>query len=211
MQRPAGWRGAFGQCAAAQTHLASHAIGPGDLFLFFGWFRAAHLVSGAWRYGRTAPDLHVLWGWLQIDRVVRLGDGEEPPHCHWHHPHVFDRESYVGNQGNNALYVAKEYLTLPGLSHVPGSGTFSRYSSQLRLTDPTAATRSIWRLPGWFYANATRTPLSYHSELSRWRKRRGAAQLRSVGRGQEFVLNGTEYPELTEWLVNLFYAHAGEA
>ena len=36
LPRAPGWRGAFGQCAAAQGHLERCGVGPGDLFLFFG-------------------------------------------------------------------------------------------------------------------------------------------------------------------------------
>src|SRR5689334_1319956 len=39
LPRLPGWRPAFGQTGAAQTHLDHCGVGVGDLFLFFGWFR----------------------------------------------------------------------------------------------------------------------------------------------------------------------------
>jgi len=43
------WGPAFGQVAAAQTHLAAQGVGPGDLFLFFGWFCRASGAPRGWR------------------------------------------------------------------------------------------------------------------------------------------------------------------
>ena len=40
-----GWRPALGQTGAAQTHLEGQGVGPGDVFLFFGWFREVEAVS----------------------------------------------------------------------------------------------------------------------------------------------------------------------
>ena len=46
LPREPGWRPLFGQAGAAQTVLARAGVGPGDLFLFFGWFRQATRVGG---------------------------------------------------------------------------------------------------------------------------------------------------------------------
>ena len=53
----------FGQVGAAERHLRNQGIAPGDLFLFFGWFREAAERKGQWR--RVGPDEHTVWGWLQ--------------------------------------------------------------------------------------------------------------------------------------------------
>src|SRR6266436_9207163 len=37
LTRATGWRPIFGQADAAQSHLTNQGIGPGDLFLFFGY------------------------------------------------------------------------------------------------------------------------------------------------------------------------------
>src|SRR5882724_3216329 len=68
--RRKGWRPIFGQAGAAQSHLAGAHIGEGDLFLFFGWFRRVEFRGGSYRYVPSAPDLHVIFGWLQVAVVL---------------------------------------------------------------------------------------------------------------------------------------------
>lgn len=46
LPRLPGWRPAFGQVENAQSHLQNQGVGPGDLFLFFGWFRSVERVYG---------------------------------------------------------------------------------------------------------------------------------------------------------------------
>ena len=65
--RANGWRPIFGQASAAQSHLASNGVGPGDLFLFFGWFRRVEFIDAAYRYVPGAPNLHVII-WLAPNR-----------------------------------------------------------------------------------------------------------------------------------------------
>ena len=81
LKRSHGWRQAFGQVEAAQRHLENQGVGPGDLFLFFGWFRAVEPGNGGtWYYDRTAPHVHRLFGWLQISEVVPVeGDSDARP------------------------------------------------------------------------------------------------------------------------------------
>ena len=70
--RQTGWRPVFGQSGAAETHLRRQGVGPGDIFLFYGWFRQAEMVGGRFRYVPNAPDWHVLFGWLQVARRTPL-------------------------------------------------------------------------------------------------------------------------------------------
>ena len=74
-RRP-GWRPLFGQDGTAQGHLRNAGVGVGDLFLFFGWFRQVERTATAYRFLRGAPDLHVVFGWLQIAIIVMV---EDPP------------------------------------------------------------------------------------------------------------------------------------
>jgi hypothetical protein len=67
--RRTGWLPAYGPGESAQTHLANNGVGVGDVFLFFGWFRRVGIVDGHWRYSRGAPDIHMMWGWLQVDTL----------------------------------------------------------------------------------------------------------------------------------------------
>ena len=142
------WRGAFGQLGAAQSHLAAEGVGPGDLFLFFGWFRATERVGAGWRYQRDAPDVHALFGWLQVGEILRVGPAidEHRRRRPWlaDHPHL-NGHAVPGN----TVYVAARALQIAGRSlGVPGAGVFSRYDAGLRLSAP-GCTRSVWTLPAW--------------------------------------------------------------
>ena len=119
------WRGAFGQLGAAQSHLAAEGVAPGDLFLFFGWFRATERVGAGWRYQRDAPDVHALFGWLQVGEILRVGPAidEHRRRRPWlaDHPHL-NGHAVPGN----TVYVAARALQIAGRSlGVPGAGVFS--------------------------------------------------------------------------------------
>ena len=60
-----------------------------------------------------------------------------------------------------------------------------------------------WRLPRWFFPDGNKPALTYHPDPKRWRRDANHAYLRSVGRGQEFVLDLAHYPEASEWLSDL--------
>ena len=81
-----------------------------------------------------------------------------------------------------------------------------RYDDRLRLTAP-GASRSVWRLPDWFYPSGGRPPLGSHARnLERWSRTEDGTLLRSVPRGQEFVLDGDFYPEAEPWARGLIAA-----
>lgn len=202
--RQQGWRPAFGQTGAALGHLQNQQVGGGDLFLFYGWFRRVELVAGRLQYVAQAPDLHVIYGWLQVDFTLfpyaQLASAlpawlAEHPHC------------APGYRAQNAIYVSREWLSLPGLSQpIAGGGVFPLFCPALQLTAAESAQRSQWRLPGWFYPQTPAQALSYHQNMARWQQQSDAALLRSVGRGQEFVLDCTHYAESAAWLQSLFTA-----
>jgi hypothetical protein len=198
--RAAGWRPIFGQAAAAQSHLARHEVGHGDLFLFFGCFRQAEKVGVTFRFVRDAPKLHVIFGWLQVGRVSRVTNGltTEIPWADGH-PHLAAPERYK----NNTLYFASDRLSSISLK-TKGAGTFDRIKPELILTE-TGSNCSVWQLPRWFDP-AGRPALSYHSKPARWTDCDDSMRLQSVGRGQEFVLDVDEYPEAHAWLRSIFRA-----
>ena len=70
-----------------------------------------------------SPLRHVLWGWLQIDKVLKI-DGCNISEYEWarYHPH-FHRDS----DANNTLYIACRYLTLPGESFEGLEGAGNTY------------------------------------------------------------------------------------
>lgn len=189
------WRPVFGQSGGEQSVLAREGVGPGDLFLFFGWFAEVQLMDGAMSFRKGAPNLHVVWGWMQVDSVVQIATGIVPGWAAYH-PHVASPQG----RRNNTLYVARECLTLNGVNtELPGAGVMPHYDEKLRLTKP-GATRSIWSLPGWFAPGVDRPALGYHSDPSRWASDDDRVILRTVGRGQEFVLDTDYYPEALDWV-----------
>ena len=203
LPRPPEWRPLFGQTRAAQAHLANRGVGPGDIFLFYGWFRQTTYRDGVFRFDRSAPDLHMLFGWLQVDDAHRI-EGGCPATIPWaaYHPHFqFLAE---GRAKNNTLYVAGTTLKIPGLGRgqIPGGGVFCNSSDNLPLTAP-GQTRGIWLLPKWFSPAKGRPPLSYHDDQSRWESTEGGVLLRTASRGQEFVLDLDHYPEGIDWVREL--------
>jgi hypothetical protein len=202
--RASGWRPIFGQAAAAQGHLARQNVGCGDLFLFFGCFRRAEQVRDGFRFVRDAPNLHVIFGWLQVGRVAPATDGlvAEIPWAQGH-PHLTSPTRYK----NNTLYFASDRLSSNGLNK-SGAGTFDRIRPALILseTDPYKNC-STWRLPRWFEPRE-RPALSYHAKASRWTNCGASTRLQSVGRGQEFVLDLVDYPEARGWLRSIFRSAA---
>jgi hypothetical protein len=55
-------------------------------------------------------------------------------------------------------------------------------------------------LPAWFHPGPKRKPLGYHDNLGRWARVEDRTELKSVARGQEFVLNLDRYPEALPWI-----------
>jgi hypothetical protein len=200
------WRPALGQTGAAYGHLAKQGVGPGDVFLFFGWFRQVERAGGRWRYVHAAPNLHVLFGWLEIDEVLPIVlERERCLSTHpaiATHPHVASPEHY--NHRNNHLYLGTERSRFVPRRH--GGGYFDRFTPQLQLTAP-GATRTLWRVPGWMVPTPGRRALTYHDDPARWTLGAGHALLQSVGKGQEFVLHCNDYPEAHDWLSGLITSH----
>ena len=205
LPRLPGWRPLFGQAGPAQSHLRNKGVGPGDLFLFFGLFRCVEKHQGRYRWVPESRPRHVIWGWLQIDNVLPLTEGR-PAGCEWagYHPHL-KREI-----ANNCLYLARDNLQI-GKRNIglPGAGVFPCFSASQQLTAADAPMVSLWELPGWFHPGKHRTPLSYHGDLSRWRRCGNRTALRSVGRGQEFVLDCGQYPEAINWARTLINENYG--
>lgn len=181
--RLAEWLPAFGQDSIAQRHLERQGVGIDDLFLFFGWFKEVELVRGKYRYCATAPDWHVLFGWLRVGEVLRLGPDPIPD---WLRDHPHAVRDYAPC---NTVYVAKGS---------GGAGVFSSFDTRLRLTEAGNRRRSVWHLPSDFLPGS-RPALTYHSAPSRWTKTDDGCRLQSVAKGQEFVLPLDEYPGVRRW------------
>jgi hypothetical protein len=198
LDRPAGWRPIFGQEGAAQGHLRNEGVGPGDLFVFFGLFQRVVWRRGRYAFDRNAPRIHLIWGWLQVDRLVPVADcpasirrwAGAHPHCH--------HEA----SPNNVLYLARRRLRTGGggARDLPGSGVFARYRRLLQLSDPAAQRPGAWRLPMFMQPGEGRAAMSYHRQPGRWDGSNGALRLDAAARGQEFVFSAEAYPQSVQWL-----------
>lgn len=202
-----GWRPALGQTGAAQSHLGHQGVGIGDVFLFFGWFRHVEFVDGRWRFAPDAPDLHVLFGWLEVDEVLAVVTQRDAVlrRYRWlaHHPHVSSPDWYTDPR--NTLYVGRS-VSAYATGGTVGGGRFQQHRPELQLTCP-GRTRSVWCLPRWF-APQGRPPISYHPRDDQWEIRDDDVLLRSAAKGQEFVIDGACYPELEAWVGGLIRRNA---
>jgi hypothetical protein len=142
-----------------------------------------------------------VWGWLQISDIFQVDALDMTKHK-WaeYHPHFHRRANK-----NNTVYISSKNLNLPGgdTKGFAGAGVFPRFSEKLQLTAQSANTPCLWELPIWFYPSSGRPPLTYHGDLTRWQRTKRCTLLKTVARGQEFVLDCGEYPEAVEWLKRL--------
>ena len=199
-----GWRAAFGQVGAAQRHLDYELIGRGDLFLFFGWFRRVERVEDGWRFAAKAPDIHRLFGWLQVGKLLRAGsrtsDARKQNAGLARHPHLWGWWNET-----NTIYIAADELELAGApAGTPGAGLFGADpEGVLQLTTIDGRTRSDWKLPEAFRPAPGRKGLTYHRDADRWNGSGEGTRLRAVARGQEFVLDNAD-DEAIAWAARLF-------
>ncbi|WNJ18590.1 hypothetical protein [Pontibacter sp. G13] len=189
------WKPIFGQHGAAWSHLLKEGVGVGDLFLFFGWFRDAEWEEGRLRFVPDAPDVHVLYGYLEVGEMWDLDQSGAPVWAAYH-PHIRFREAY---RGGNGLFVGAESSSFwEGKS---GAGLWE-YDPRRQLTADGARLRSQWMLPACFF-DGVHCKLSYH------RKREGIPnpqlpgyrRMTAVARGQEFVVEMN--PEIRDWVCSL--------
>ncbi len=129
------WLGQFG---AAQGHLRKNAVGPGDVFLFFGLFAEPG----------TGERHHRIFGYMEVachgspDDVQSHADWQEP---HRAHPHLSGEW-----EPNNCLYFGKGH-------------TAAKSSDALRLTRP-GGPLNRWIVPEWLRDHG----LTYHAKPERW-------------------------------------------
>ena len=200
LSRPAGWRPIFGQSGAAQAHLENNGIAVGDLFVFFGLFRPVVEDNGILSWNRNTPPMHLIWGWLQIGAMISVADATAAE-CNWmhYHPH-FQR----ADEKNNRLYLADDNLVINGEpTGLPGAGVFTHYCPERQLTAQDGDSVTVWELPRWCYPRRKHIPFTYHSDRTRWQRQKHRTLLRSVARGQEFIMDAKVYPEAIAWVQDM--------
>ncbi|MBN1763540.1 MAG: hypothetical protein JW878_10805 [Methanomicrobia archaeon] len=165
-ERPKNLRGAFGQIEIAQKHLENQNVGKDDIFLFFGRFRK---IDEDFAY--IGEDLHVIFGYLQIEEKILVQKDTKVPDWLESHPHCTTKRRGCYN---NTVYISKDRLSFN--NSLPGYGVLN-YNENLVLTK-RGHRKSQWNLPPFF-----KNLISYHSEKS-WKN----GYFQSAGRGQEFVI-----------------------
>ncbi len=196
--RPNGWRPIFGQSGAALGHLRNEGVGPGDLFLFFGWFRPVEHVAGHWKYVPGTESIHALWGWMLIGAVHEVA-ALPVDVARWAagHPHLHGPQP----TGNRVIIAADDLVV--GGRRLPGAGIFTARPE--RVLTEVGGNRSTWRMPTWMHPDAGVATLSYHGDAKRWTtKDANTCRLAAVAKGQEFVLNVNQPERLECWLSNIF-------
>ncbi|MBI5634673.1 MAG: hypothetical protein HZA15_14480 [Nitrospirae bacterium] len=198
------WKGVFGQASAAQTHLRNQGVKQGNVFLFFGWFKEVECVNGFYRHISGAPDRHVMFGWLQVERRIPETQLSQIPDWASDHPHCRNVKREV-----DSVYIASDKFTIRQNDiGLPGFGVFPRFTSLLCLT-ASRHSRKWWSLPRWFYPATRKSSLSYHSDLTRWQLEDDAVLLKSADIGQEFVLDCDDFPEAIDWLGEIMKVASG--
>lgn len=136
--------------------------------------------------------MHVIFGWMQLGKILNRDEPEQLPWADYH-PHA----GYI-------LYAGRSRLNLNyGDKKVSGAGAIKKYREELCLTCPGQPNRSCWQLPKWFYPRNGAPPLSHHGNMSRWTLENKYTLLRTVGIGQEFVLDADKYPKSIPWAYEL--------
>ena len=70
LQRKKYWKPCFGQMNQAQSHLINKGVREDDLFLYFGWFKKTVYKNDKLQFDSSAPDLHIIFGYLQIGEII---------------------------------------------------------------------------------------------------------------------------------------------
>lgn len=178
------WSPVFGQCSAAQGHMDSQGVSTGDLILFFGTFRQTQRQRGILRFSEKR--VHLIFGYMQIGRIVRVDGSTSLPWC-VEHPHLVNRE-----RSNNTLYIAAGKLS--GTS-MPGAGML-RYAER-RVLSKTKGNVSLWRLPSFFHPDECGRSMSRHPKPHSWQRDGDDALLKTNSPGQEYVIEATS--EIADW------------
>lgn len=207
LPRKEGWLPSLGQTGSAQGHLDAQNVDKGDIFLFFGWFRQTIFENGQHKYLPGSPNLHVLFGYLQIGEILRLGsnpvESEIIKDYPWlqGHPHL-----YGTRDKNNCIYIANKNLILDGIeTSLPGGMHFPKFSQDLCLTAKNQPSRTLWKVPSWLKAPGEGSgQLSYHMDPARWTTDvYGDTLLQTVAKGQEFVINLPDAIDFKEWFLSI--------
>ncbi|MDN5211900.1 hypothetical protein QQ020_07550 [Fulvivirgaceae bacterium BMA12] len=190
------WLPIFGQADSALTHLLNEGVGEGDLFLFFGWFKEIEqLENGNFSHIKGKPDLHVIYGFLEVGEYFDVYEGKEHDNPavqqHIHH----QRKDRYTVPGKNGLFIGSGEPTF----FKRKAGLF-KFDKKLILTE-SGESRSNWLLPRCFFKDDGRCKLSHHKEKVGELANDDSYRIKSVARGQEFVAEMDD--DIREWVETL--------
>ena len=113
VNKPRGWKPAFGQCSTSASYLLNTvALSPNDIFLFFGNFRRVEEVDGHYHFVSRTGDFYrdnpiqVIWGYLQVGEIIT--DARTIAACYPWHPHAV---KYRLRRSTNILIVPRKHLS----------------------------------------------------------------------------------------------------
>jgi hypothetical protein len=175
-----GWKPAFGQSGSALTHLCNQGVTIGDLFLFFGWFKATEEIDGKLKYKKGTRDQHIIFGYMQIGSVIE--DKTKVPDWLKEHPHVGDRK--VRDEKSNFIFLPSDNLSI--MSGYKGCSVLDYRCDRVLTKD--GKSRRFWDLPSFF----KNIEISHHPNP--WKD----DCFVSAAIGQEFVMEAN--PDLIEWV-----------
>jgi hypothetical protein len=183
------------------------------------------LRERGYQFLRKEPNIHALFGWLQVARKVNFA-GKEDREAFQHnnpwaakHPHVacsdYDKQP-------NAIYIAPKpgseddrlILDLQDTG-LPASGMFSTFDPGIHALTRQGQTRRNWQLPFWFYRDGQpKLGMHVNGKIERWKKLDGQPQhigLQSVDKGQEFVFDSKDYDTelVRNWVTGIVQAGQG--
>lgn len=188
------WRGLFGQSGSSQGTLHNRNVGNGDIFLFFGWFKGTKNINGEWKYDKNTPDIHAIYGYLEVDKVLDIGAMESVPPWASYHPHIKDNNDY--DKKRNSVYIATKLFSANKKKQ--GWGCFNFYN-RLVLTKNGAKYKSLWELPPCFHNEQK----SFTHSIEIWNvDSNGWIEVKTSGRGdQEMYVSSN--PEVVAWAENM--------
>lgn len=184
---PNHWKPAFGQIGPSARYLLNTVgLAPGDMILFFGWFRFVEEdLLGHHKFATGTRDMHLVWGYLQVGEI--LSDPDRIAREYPWHPHADQRRF----DESNVLIVPRKSLSFakskPGCDLLP----FARH----RVLTAPGQTRAYWQ---W-------NPVYAPENLLVGKGRKNASRIPGCifypGIWQELGLKDT--PETEKWAVSM--------
>ncbi len=185
------WRPAFGQHGQSLKHLQNHAVGAGDIFLFYGWFRKTKIKDGRIQYieriNDNTPDRHIIYGYMEIGEEIK--DIKRIKENFPWHPHAL--EQYTDK---NALFLPCDTLSFD--ASMKGFGLL-KYSQNRQLTLPLHK-RSEWLLPEFL----KEAKISYNDN-DKYGFDKSENIFRAACRGQEFVIESDDTENMKKWIMDI--------